>query len=142
MLFPASPVGAHVTLFHALPAEPDVAAELAGAARRPPFAVRVFEVVSLGRGAAYRLEAAALTAVHAALRARFADRLTRQDAQPFRPHVTVQNKVAPAVARETVAALRAAFSPYEVAATGLALWRYAGGPWEPVDTYPFGDGAF
>ncbi len=91
----------------------------------------------LGRGAAYRLESAELAAVHAALRARFAAELTPQDRQPYRPHVTVQNKVDPAVARETVAALRAAFVPAEVRATGLALWRYAGGPWEAVSEHPF-----
>jgi 2'-5' RNA ligase len=107
------------------------------AADRPAFDVRVTGVQPLGRGAAYRLESAELAAVHAELRASFADVLTPQDRQPYRPHVTVQNKVDPAVARETVAALRAAFVPGEVRATGLALWRYAGGPWVPVSGHPF-----
>jgi 2'-5' RNA ligase len=131
-------VGAHVTLFHALPGELDVAPALAAAADRPAFTVRVTAVQPLGRGAAYRLESGALAAVHAQLRAAFADRLTPQDAQPYRPHVTVQNKADPAEARRTVAALRARFTPYEVGARGLALWRYAGGPWEPLSEHPFG----
>jgi 2'-5' RNA ligase len=126
-----------VTLFHALPADLDVAGALAGAADRPRFDVRVGEVMSLGRGAAYRLESGELAAVHRQLRERFADRLTRQDAQPYRPHVTVQNKVDPQVARETVAALRAAFTPYRVEAVGLALWRYDGGPWTALSEHPF-----
>jgi 2'-5' RNA ligase len=136
-LFPSSPVGAHVTLFHALPPDQPVVAEVAAVADRPGFDIRVSEVMSLGRGAAYRISSAELAAVHAALRARFADVLTRQDAQPYRPHVTVQNKVDPAVARETVARLRAGFSPYPVPATGLAVWRYVGGPWESVAECPF-----
>lgn len=126
-----------MTLFHALPADLDVAAALAAATDRPGFDVRVSEVMSLGRGAAYQLESGELAAVHGQLRARFADRLTRQDAQPYRPHVTVQNKVDPTVARETVAALRAAFTPYRVRATGLALWRYDGGPWTALSEHPF-----
>jgi 2'-5' RNA ligase len=136
-LFPRTEVGAHVTLFHALPGDLDVAPALDRAADRPAFAVRVTGVQPLGRGAAYRLESAELAAVHAELRAAFAGVLTPQDRQPYRPHVTVQNKVDPAVARETVAALRAAFEPVEVRATGLGLWRYAGGPWVELSRHPF-----
>ena len=99
--------------------------------------MRVTGVQPLGRGAAYRLESAELAAVHAELRAAFAGVLTPQDRQPYRPHVTVQNKVDPAVARETVAALRAAFEPAEVRATGLGLWRYAGGPWVELSRHLF-----
>jgi hypothetical protein len=126
-----------VTLFHALPGHLDVAPELAAAADRPGFAVRVAAVQPLGRGAAYRIESGELAYVHTQLRAVFEPWLTPQDRQPYRPHVTVQNKVDPAVARETVARLRAAFVPHEVGAVGLALWRYAGGPWEPVSEHPF-----
>ena len=61
-LFPTgrTAVGAHVTLFHAIPAQlrEDVEAELGRlAARTVPFPVGVTEVVSLGRGVAYRLAA-------------------------------------------------------------------------------------
>lgn len=114
-----------------------MAAALDAAADRPAFAVRVTGVQPLGRGAAFRLESGELAAVHARLRELFAAGLTPQDRQPFRPHVTVQNKVDPAVARATVESLRAAFVPAEVPATGLALWRYAGGPWEPLSGHRF-----
>ena len=140
-LFPAgrTQVGAHVTLFHALPGEWRAAADadLAEIADRPAFDVLVSGVLPLGRGAAYRLESGELTAVQVALRSRWEAGLTPQDRQPYRPHVTVQNKVTPEEARRTVTALRAAFTPHRVRAAGLALWRYAGGPWEPLSRHLF-----
>lgn len=140
-LFPPgrTQVGAHITLFHALPgAELDaVRAALAAEQHRGQPAVRVTGVRSLGRGAAYTLECADLDALHRRLVRAFEPWLTPQDRQPFRPHVTVQNKVDPAVARATVQELTAAFTPFVVRATGLELWRYIGGPWEAVGTYPF-----
>lgn len=71
-LFPAgrTTVGAHVTLFHALPGEhaEEVGADLAAAAGRPVFPVAVTGLQPLGRGVAYRLRSAELAAVHAGLR--------------------------------------------------------------------------
>ncbi|RFU23000.1 2'-5' RNA ligase family protein [Geodermatophilus marinus] len=132
-------LAAHVTLFHALPGEDAeaVTADLAAAAHRPAFEVAVTGLRSLGRGVAYTLESAELAALRAGLAARWADRLTPQDRQPHRPHVTVQNKVDPAAARALLADLSAAFVPERVPARGLGLWRYAGGPWEPVAEFPF-----
>jgi 2'-5' RNA ligase len=133
-------VGAHVTLFHALPGEheDDVAADLRAAADRPAFEVSVTGVRSLGRGVAYTLDAPELTALHRGLAAAWQPWLTPQDRQRLSPHVTVQNKVEPAAARALLAELSAAFTPERVPATGLGLWRYAGGPWEPVARFPFG----
>lgn len=136
-LFPRTQVGAHVTLFHALPGSLDVAPDLARAADRDAFGVEVTGLMALGRGVAYRIRAAALASVHAELRAGWEAHLTPQDAQPFRPHVTVQNKVPPAEARATFERLSAGFAPFEATATGLALWAYAGGPWEPLSRFPF-----
>lgn len=86
-----------------------------------------------------RLPAPDLVAVRAALTRRWWPWLTAQDRQKFRAHVTVQNKVAPEQARALHAALHADFAP--LAATGevLRLWRYLGGPWEPIAAYPFED---
>ena len=142
-LFPRgrTAVGAHVTMFHALPAylREDVEAELGrlGAAT-PPFPVAVTEVFSLGRGVAYRLAAEEAQVLHRRLQQRWRSHLTRQDAQPFRPHVTVQNKVEPAVARETLERLRSAFRPEPTRAVGLELWRYDGGPWTPLRRWQLG----
>ena len=33
--------------------------------------------------------------------------------------------------------LAAGFTPTAVHARGLGLWRYLGGPWEPVAEFPF-----
>lgn len=139
--FPAerNHLAAHVTLFHALPGEqrPAVDAALAGVAARPPFAVAVTGVQLLGRGVAYRLAAPELSALHARLSAEFDPWLTPQDRQRLSAHVTVQNKVEPAVARALRDRLAAEFVPVEVPARGLGLWRYLGGPWEPLAEHPF-----
>lgn len=139
--FPAerNHVGAHVTLFHALPGgQADaVAADLADAAHRPPFDVAVRGLRLLGRGVAYTLEAPELTALRAGLAAVWEPWLTPQDRQRHAPHVTVQNKVEPAVARALHDRLLAGFVPHRVRARGLGLWRYLGGPWEPVAELPF-----
>jgi 2'-5' RNA ligase len=140
--FPAerNHVAAHVTLFHALPGEQlaEVRAELVAAAARPPFEVAVTGVRLLGRGVALDLAAAELTALRSALAGVFGPWLTRQDQQWSRPHVTVQNKVEPAVARALRAELATGFRPETVTARGLGLWHYQGGPWSPEAAFPFG----
>ena len=132
-------LAAHVTLFHALPGEQEdtVRAELAAAARRPPFEVAVTGVRFLGRGVAYDLASAELDRLRASLASAWRAWLTPQDRQRHRAHVTVQNKVAPEVARTLHERLSASFVPSAVTARGLGLWRYLGGPWEPVDAVPF-----
>lgn len=138
--FPAgrSAVGAHVTLFHAVPGalESEVRADLADVAG-PPFAVDVTRVMPLGRGAAYAMASDELTRRHRELQRRWAAHLTRQDSQPLRVHVTVQNKVDPAEAGRTVESLRAEFVPFATTATGFRLWRYDNGPWTKLAEFPF-----
>ena len=132
-------VGAHLTLFHALPGDrvDDVVAALDELAARPPIPARVRAPFALGRGVAYRIEAPGLDTVHAAIARRFADHLTRQDARRPHHHVTVQNKVDPDTARATLADLVASHAPYPATVVGLALWRYRGGPWEAVREFRF-----
>lgn len=138
-LFPPNrtQVGAHLTLFHAIPGqmEAQVLEEVQIAADRPPFDVAVGKVISLGRGAAYSLEAPELSEIRARLRQSWAAHLTPQDSQGFRPHVTVQNKVDPATSKETVQRLQAAFVPFTAHAEALVVWRYVGGPWELVQRF-------
>ena len=137
--FPAgrTAVGAHVTLFHALPAalRDDVAEVLARAATGPALTVRVQEVHSLGRGVAYRLACPALARLHAQWQERWREHLTRQDAQPLRLHVTVQNKVTGAEARRTLVHLRDGFEPWTTPGVALELWRYDGGPWTHLERF-------
>ena len=132
-------IGAHLTLFHAVPGEHEgeVRSDLADAAARGPVPVRIARVMSLGRGAAYGVDSPALARLHAALQASWSPWLTRQDQQRLRAHVTLQNKVDPAVARRTVESLGARFRPSEVDAVGLDLWRYEGGPWAHLERFPF-----
>jgi 2'-5' RNA ligase len=129
-----------VTLFHALPGDrlDAVRADLAAAARRPAFDVAVTGVRFLGRGVAYELASPELDRLRTALAREWAPWLTPQDRQRHRPHVTVQNKVAPEVARALHERLSASFVPDRVPARGLGLWRYLGGPWEPLAELPFG----
>ncbi len=133
-------LAAHVTLFHHLPGpehETIIAALASECADTTRFAVRVARVQSLGRGVALALEAEPLIQLRAGLARRWADWLTPQDRQGYRPHVTIQNKVEPAVAKRLLAELSAGFAPWTVAATGLSLWRYRGGPWEPAGSFDF-----
>ncbi len=134
---------AHVTLFHALPGAEQgrVRDDLAEVAQRPAYEVSVVRVRSLGRGVAYDLRSAELDASRAELVRRWSPWLTPQDARPHAAHVTVQNKVEPAAARALLRELQAGFTPYAVTATGLTLWRYLGGPWEPLGDYRFSPAA-
>lgn len=130
---------AHVTLFHALPGtlEDEVRADLERSAGRPAYDVDVVRVRSLGRGVAYDLRSPELAAQRGGLARRWQPWLTPQDARSHAAHVTVQNKVPPERARALLRELEAGFGPYAVRAIGLALWRYRGGPWEPLATYRF-----
>jgi 2'-5' RNA ligase superfamily protein len=139
-LFPAgrTEVGAHITLFHAVPGEleEDARADLVELAE-PPFTVGVAGVLPLGRGTAYALASPELVRRHRVLQQRWWPHLTGQDQQPLRAHVTVQNKVEPAQARATLAVLRRSFRPFQLRAEGFVLWRYDGGPWTELARIPF-----
>ncbi|WP_419809277.1 2'-5' RNA ligase family protein [Sphingomonas sp.] len=131
---------AHLTLFHHLPPSvaPELKQRLNAATRgvRAPQA-RAGGLMSLGRGVAFRIEAPALVALRAELAASFAGLLTPQDAGGWRPHVTVQNKVTPNVARLLLAELARDFVPRDVEVAGLGAWWYRGGPWEPLSRHMF-----
>ena len=131
---------AHLTLFHHL--SPSAAAELkhrlsrATRGVRAPIA-RAAGLMSLGRGVAFRIEAPELVRIRADLAEAFAGLLTPQDAGGWRPHVTVQNKVTPAVAKLLLVQLQRDFRPRDVEIAGLAAWWYRGGPWEPLSRHMF-----
>ena len=132
-------LAAHVTLFHALPGEqlPAVLDDVRAAAARAPFPVAVTRVRSLGRGVAYDLAAPELDALHARLSRAWAPWLTPQDARRLAAHVTVQNKVDPDRARALLGELAAQPLPAPATATGVEVWRYLGGLWEPVEAVAF-----
>lgn len=133
-------VPAHLTLFHHLPGQDlrTIAAELAAdCATVGPVPFRTRGLRFLGRGVAYEIETPLLSALRTRLAARWRERLTRQDAQGFRPHVTVQNKVAPHEARLLFDRLGATHQPLAGTIVGLDLWHYRGGPWEPAAHFSF-----
>ena len=141
--FPAklNRIPAHVSLFHQLPgAELDsVRATLAAACRASaPFAMEPSELRFLGRGFAIAYASPELATLHKQLAQAWTGWLSAQDRQPFRAHVTVQNKVDPKVARALLETLRDELEPPTCRVEGLDLWHYRGGPWEHVETCRFG----
>ena len=133
-------IDAHLTLFHHLP--PSVREELKQRLTqetrgvRAPMA-RVTGLMHLGRGVAYRIEAPALDAIRAGLSEAFAGLLMPQDAVRWRPHVTIQNKVTPSLAKFVLAQLSRDFVARDVEIAGLAAWEYRGGPWAPLSRHMF-----
>ncbi len=132
-------IPAHLTLFHALPESDETTIALASvAAGQCAFQMRVAQVRSIGRGVAFFLESTDATRLHRTLSTEFDQILSAQDRQGFRPHVVAQNKVAPAIAKETLALLQAGFQPWACQAVGVDLWRYLGGPWQLIRRFEFG----
>lgn len=133
-------LSAHLTLFHNLPGEkePDVKADL----RSATTGLTEIELAftgwrSLGRGVAMNIESPGLAGVRDRIARRWRDELSAQDRQPFRPHVTVQNKVEPDTARSLLEELKAGPFPRTGSAVALQLWEYLGGPWALLESFPF-----
>jgi 2'-5' RNA ligase len=126
---------AHLTLFHKLPPHPDTATALANL-RFSTFQLEVTGLKNLGNGVAYRMEAESLNQLHGKLKSMFASRLSAQDKQGFRAHVTVQNKVSSDQAKLLLHDLTANFLPFTAQALGLDLWEYLGGPWSFQQFFP------
>ena len=132
-------VRAHLTIFHALPpsAEDEVRARLAEmtADRAPPAAIT--GLIDLVGGVAFRVVCDELEAMREELADGLHGLLSAQDAGGWRPHVTIQNKVQPRVARMLRQSLEGDFEPRPLRIAGLGLHRYLGGPWETLRVYPF-----
>ncbi len=133
-------VPAHVTLFHALPGAETAAIRAALAAECADMAavpVTLGPPRLLGRGVALAVAAPAIASLRKKLAARWQDRLTAQDRQGWRPHATVQNKVTAEQARALYDTLATTVAARRAWATGLLLWHYRGGPWEPAGRFGF-----
>jgi len=136
-------IPAHITLFHHLPGQEVQAIQHTlgeHCPALPQFSVSAVGLRFLGRGVAYSLEAPTLVALRSSLAKRWRDWLTAQDQQGYRPHVTIQNKATPEAARILLEQLSASFTPFTIRAEALLLWRYLGGPWEPVSRHHFAPG--
>lgn len=130
---------AHLTLLRHLP--PDVEGELGRRLSRhsaaPAPKATVAGIMDLGEGTALRVESEALEEMRWDLAEALGGLLTPQDRGAWAPHITIQNKVEPREARRLQESLRRSFRPRPLAIAGLAVWRYLGGPWEPVKAYSF-----
>lgn len=132
-------VPAHLTIFHALP--PSVEGELRGRlgriVRRHPPAASLAGLMDLSGGVAFRVVSPDLDAVRDELADGLHGMLGAQDSGGWRPHITIQNKVSPKVARALKEQLERTFQPRPLAIGALAINRYLGGPWERLAAYPF-----
>jgi hypothetical protein len=132
-------VPAHLTLLRLLPpgAEAELSRRLAGAAKAKRPRAAIAGVIDLGEGTALRIESEDLQGIREDLAAALHGLLTPQDQAPWRPHITLQNKVAPADARKLQAQLRGRYEGRRLVLDGLATWHYLGGPWAEIRRYPF-----
>jgi len=129
-------LSAHLTLFHRLSS-----AQVARlrSVERPctPVETRFDRVVFLGFGVAIGVRSAALERLRSNARTEIGGEFSRQDSQPWKPHVTVQNKVTAVSASQLQNALEQGFAERVDAATGLLVWEYLGGPWNLVERIAF-----
>lgn len=132
-------VPAHLTLFRSLPpsSETEVRRSLARAASAPAPAAWLAGAMDLDSGVAVRVESEELERLRDDLAGEFRGLLTAQDSGPWTPHVTIQNKVEPRVARALLRQMRSALEPRPLRINGLLLIRYAEGEWEPLASYRF-----
>jgi hypothetical protein len=132
-------VPAHLTIFHALPPslEEEARSRLARAVQRPPPTAQLAGLMDLGGGVAFRVVSDDLDSIREDLADAFHGMLGAQDSAGWRPHITIQNKVAPKEARALKQALERDFQPGPLAISALGLQRYLGGPWERLGRYSF-----
>ena len=132
-------VPAHLTLFRTLPpsAEEEVRRSLARAAQMNRPRAEIAGVLNLDSGAAFRVSSPQLVGLRDELADEFRGLLTSQDTGRWTPHVTIQNKAEPRIARKLVQDLRGGFEPRPLEITGLELIRYREGEWEPLSRFGF-----
>ena len=131
---------AHVTLFHALPAQCEdelrrYLARLTG--EIAPVRGQVEGLMPLGGGTAIKLSSPAMLALRDEIAEHFRGMLTNQDQHRPRLHVTIQNKVTGKEAQALQAQLAGTIDPRPFTFPGLALHAYRGGPWEFIRRFAF-----
>ena len=128
---------AHLTLFHRLSS-----AQMASLSElvTPAAGLPMFfdSPVLFGNGVAISIQSSSLERLRTTARAFMGGELSRQDSQPWRPHVTIQNKVSPNAARALHGQLKMDFLQRNGTVRGLLIWEYLGGPWRLVRKLAFG----
>jgi hypothetical protein len=131
-------INAHLTLFHALPDELWIKADLKElASMQHSFQAKSETIVSLGFGTAFKIVSPELSRIHRKLQQSWYDHLTNQDKQKRNFHITIQNKVDAAIAKDLQQSLMYNFKTIDFHVYGIQLWRYLNGPWEFVAQYDF-----
>lgn len=132
-------VPAHLTMFHAVApsAEPELRTRLADLAAGPAPAARIAGVLDFGGGVAFRVVSDDLDGLRRGLAHDLHGLLGAQDLGGWRPHVTIQNKVTPKVARDLAKSLERDFESRPLRIAGLGLHRYLDGPWNTLGNYSF-----
>lgn len=133
-------LGAHLTLFHALPAERETQIradldEVCGATTKMKLEFPALKF--LGKGSAVEVNAPAVEKLRRELSARWRPFLGAQDARVIRPHITIQNKAAPEVARQLFDELSSNWRMDDGRGEGVSLWVYEGGPWKWLADWEF-----
>ena len=127
---------AHLTLFHRLSsAQAERLEDVAEPAA--PIPILYERIRLLGSGVAIEAGCPALAQLRAAARHTMGGEFSRQDSQGWRPHVTIQNKVAGAAARQLHDDLLTRFQPRAGSVCGLLIWEYLDGPWRLARRLPF-----
>jgi hypothetical protein len=132
-------VPAHLTMFHALPpsAEDELRLRLSRLASSRPPRASIEGLMDLGGGVAFRIVSPELDEIRHEFSEHLHGLLGAQDSGGWRPHVTIQNKVPPKLARTLRDQLQRDFTPRPLGISGLGLHRYLGGPWEKLAIYSF-----
>lgn len=132
-------VASHLTIFHSLPpsSEAELRARLAEIVRQRPPSASLAGLMDLGEGVAFRVFSPGLDRIRDELADDLHGLLGAQDKGGWRPHVTIQNKVPPKLARALKQSLEKEFRPRPLKITGLGLYRYLDGPWERIASYAF-----
>lgn len=129
-------LSAHLTLFHRLSSTQTTRLKaFEGPSGSLPI---LFDApILLGAGVAIGIRSPELWKLRTAARATMGGEFSRQDAQAWRPHVTVQNKVLPDTAKALHRDLTHAFESHAGAVTASLIWEYLGGPWKLATRLPF-----
>lgn len=130
---------AHVTMFHKLPPEhrPQIDEILGSTAQMTGVVdVEVTAVRNMGNGLAFVLDSEGLARMRAYMKSAFRPWLGSQDHQPWRPHITIQNKVHWQKAEALHEMLSSEFVTRTIRVEGFDLWSYMQGPWRHERTFP------
>src|SRR5262249_54250711 len=98
-----------MTIFSALPpsAEAEVRRRLSNASKSRPPRASIEGLMDLGGGVAFRVVSPDLDLIREEMATSLQGLLSAQDCGGWRPHITIQNKVAPKTARALIEALNA-----------------------------------